>query len=65
MMTMLIRSSISPNKKSTLVYRRESRRLPRSSIRTMIRSAMNKPMHQLVIIIAMTRVSLKDIENML
>ena len=69
---MLTRSSISSSKKSTLVYRRESRRLPRSSIRTMVLSAMKKPMQstssevcQLVITTAMTRVSLKDIENML
>ena len=62
---MLTRSSISSSKKSTLVYRRESRRLPRSSIRTMVLSAMKKPVHQLVITTTMTRVSLKDIENML
>ena len=65
MMTMLTRLSISSSKKSTLVYRRESRRLPSSSIRTMILSAMKKPVHQLVITTAMIRVSLKDIGNML
>eukprot|EP00957_Ditylum_brightwellii_P109570 8356722-Ditylum_brightwellii.AAC.1 len=44
LMTMLTRSCISSSKKPTLVYRRESRQPSRSSIRTMILSAMKKPM---------------------
>eukprot|EP00957_Ditylum_brightwellii_P181482 13824284-Ditylum_brightwellii.AAC.1 len=44
LMTMLTRSRISSSKKSILVYRRESRIPLKSSIRTMILSAMKKPM---------------------
>eukprot|EP00957_Ditylum_brightwellii_P027269 2061979-Ditylum_brightwellii.AAC.1 len=41
---MLTGSRILSSKKSTLVYRREPRRSSRSSMRTMILSAMKKPM---------------------
>jgi hypothetical protein len=72
LVTMLTRSSIASCKKSALMYRRETRRSSRSSIRTMILSAMKKPMQstssevcQFVITTAMARVSLKDIGNVL
>eukprot|EP00957_Ditylum_brightwellii_P111553 8509094-Ditylum_brightwellii.AAC.1 len=43
LMIMIIRSSIAPSKKSTLVYRMESIRSSRGNIKTMTPSAMKKP----------------------